>query len=53
MDDDQRECQFCDRVWGFVGVAIALAIGYVGLDLLTGGALTTALFRPTEVAADE
>jgi hypothetical protein len=49
MDDEPaRECAFCDRAWGFIGVATALVIGAVGLDLLLGGALTRALFRSTE-----
>ncbi len=48
MDDEAPpgECVFCDRVWGIVGVATALIIGAVGLDLLLGGALTRVFFRP-------
>jgi hypothetical protein len=49
MDDDTpRECSFCDRAWGLVGLATALIIGAVGLDLLLGGAITRAMTRTAE-----
>jgi|HubBroStandDraft_1064217.scaffolds.fasta_scaffold15366_10 hypothetical protein len=48
MDDDQpRECPFCDRAWGLIGLTVAALIAAAGLDLLTGGRITAALFHPT------
>ena len=49
--DEPRECALCDTAWGAFAVVVALALGYIGLDLLTGGRVTGALFR-TEVAGD-
>ena len=46
-DEPARECVFCDRAWGFIGVATAVVIGAVGLDLLLGGAISRMLFRPS------
>jgi hypothetical protein len=55
MDDEPaRECAFCDRAWGFIGLSIAIIIGAVGLDLLLGGALTKAVFpRTWQEATDD
>lgn len=33
-------CRFCETVWGVAGLLIAAALGFVALDLLTGGRLT-------------
>jgi hypothetical protein len=49
MDDEQsRECAWCDKAWGLIGLATALIIGAVGLDLLLGGAITRAMTRTAE-----
>lgn len=48
-------CEDCatgsERLMGILGVAAALVLGFIGADLLTGGALSRALF-PAKAADD-
>jgi hypothetical protein len=56
MDDEPRQCAFCERAWGLIGAAAGLAILAIGLDLILGGALTSAVFRrrnPWSEATDD
>lgn len=56
QDDQQvpevRECRKCDWVWGVAGVVFGGLIFVIGLDLLTGGALTR-LVSGAKIAAVE
>jgi hypothetical protein len=52
-EDEPRQCVFCERVWGLVGLAAGAVILYIGADLVTGGALTRMLFRTVEVSDDD
>jgi hypothetical protein len=38
-----KECRACDRVWGVFGVIVGAGILVIGIDLVTGGAITRAL----------
>jgi hypothetical protein len=46
-----RQCSWCDRGWAAIGIATALAIGAISLDLATGGRITRAIFG--EAAASD
>lgn len=36
-------CRPCERIWGLFGVAAGLVLLYMGLDLLSGGSLSSVL----------
>jgi hypothetical protein len=45
MDEKQpavKQCRACDRAWGAFGIVMGLVVLAIGLDLMTGGALTRA-----------
>jgi hypothetical protein len=44
-----RTCRPCDRIWGAFGLLAGGALIYMGLDLLTGGALTRAITGTREL----
>lgn len=50
MNKQPGECLWCDRVWATVGVAVGIAIIFMGFDLWTGGKLTAAI-RPARILA--
>lgn len=46
-------CRPCEAFWGIIGVTAALVLLYIGVDLLSGGALTSAIAgRRTEEVQD-
>lgn len=46
-----RECAFCDRVWGFVGIGIGAFLIFTGVDLMFNGKLTARMRQ--EISADD
>jgi hypothetical protein len=42
-EDVIRQCRPCDVLWGTLGLLITVAVGYISIDLLAGGALTRAI----------
>lgn len=36
----KRDCRPCDLLWGAVGIGAGMLLLYIGIDLLTNGAIT-------------
>jgi hypothetical protein len=46
-----RECAFCDRVWGLMGVSIGLFLVFTGVDLMINGKLSARMRK--EISPDD
>ena len=43
MGKDGKPCRPCEMVWGVIGALAGIVLLYMGVDLLSGGALTAAI----------
>jgi hypothetical protein len=51
FDESEQECGPCARGGGLLLLALGFALGYMGGDLLTGGAITRMLFGAAPAGA--
>lgn len=49
----KKECAFCEKVAAVLGLVIGGFVAFVGIDLLTKGALSRMVNRSKSVAEDE